>query len=159
MRGIKFLLAVGTGVFIGIGVSTLISIKEATARKPFTKEDLKLMNEELMALVKKGDELWHSPKLGKNGLTCANCHPDGANSNPHTFPKFQDNVGKVATLREMINWCIKKPLEGKELPEDSEEMKALEAYAIYMYRGFPLRPGDNTREYPPVKVKSGPGYP
>ncbi|WP_461832690.1 c-type cytochrome [Aquifex sp.] len=154
-RKVKFLL--GTGVVAGLFFHFFSNIVEA--RKPFTEEDLKLMNEELMALVKKGDELWHDPKLGKNGLTCANCHPDAANTNPHTFPKFQDNLGKVATLREMINWCIKVPLEGKELPEDSEEMKALEAYAIYMHRGFPLRPGDNTRAYPPVKVESGPGYP
>ena len=157
MKAVKLGAVLGAGVFVGLSIGFFLNVAEA--RKPFAEEDLKLMNEELIALVKKGDELWHSPKLGKNGLTCANCHPDGANANPHTFPKFQDNVGKVATLREMINWCIKRPLEGKELPEDSEEMKALEAYAIYMYRGFPLRPGDNTREYPPVKVKSGPGYP
>ena len=157
MKLLKVGFLLGAGVVAGLSFNFFSNIAEA--RKPFTEEDLKLMNEELIALVKKGDELWHDPKLGKNGLTCANCHPDAANANPHTFPKFQDNVGKVATLREMINWCIKRPLEGKELPEDSEEMKALEAYAIYMYRGFTLRPGDNTREYPPVKVKSGPGYP
>ncbi|EDP76344.1 hypothetical protein [Hydrogenivirga sp. 128-5-R1-1] len=157
MKAVKLGAVLGAGVFVGLSIGFFLNVAEA--RKPFAEEDLKLMNEELIALVKKGDELWHSPKLGKNGLTCANCHPDGANANPHTFPKFQDNVGKVATLREMINWCIKRPLEGKELPEDSEEMKALEAYAIYMYRGYPLKPGDNTREYPPVKVKSGPGYP
>ncbi len=157
MRGLKTLALLGAGSVLGLGISFIFNTAEA--RKPFTEEDLKLMNEELIALVKKGDELWHSPKLGKNGLTCANCHPDAANTNPHTFPKFQDNVGKVATLREMINWCIERPLEGKALPEDSEEMKALEAYAIYMYRGYTLRPGDNTRAYPPVRVESGPGYP
>ncbi len=157
MRGTRTLVLLGLGAFLGFSINFLINVAEA--RKPFEEEDLKAMNEALMELVKKGDELWHSPKLGNNGLTCANCHPDAANTNPHTFPKFQDNVGKVATLREMINWCIQRPLEGKALPEDSEEMKALEAYAIYMYRGYTLRPGDNTREYPPVKVESGPGYP
>jgi len=156
MRFVKTGVILGAGVLLGLSVSFFTKVAEA--RKPFTEKDLELMNKELIELVKKGDELWHSPTLGKNGLTCANCHPDAANSNPHTFPKFQDNIGKVATLREMINWCIKRPLEGKELPEDSEEMKALEAYAIYMYRGFPLKPGDNTREYPSIRVESGPGY-
>ncbi|MDQ7083280.1 MAG: hypothetical protein Q9N34_10345 [Aquificota bacterium] len=95
MRFLKAGALLGAGVLVGLSVNLFMNIAEA--RKPFSQEDLKLMNEELMALVKKGDELWHSPKLGKNGLTCANCHPDGANANPHTFPKFQDNVGKVAT--------------------------------------------------------------
>ncbi len=138
---------------------SLLYFNNSEAKSPFDEEELNLMNEELIELVKKGDELWHSPSLGTNGLTCANCHPDAANANPHTFPKYQSNIGKVATLREMINWCIQIPLKGKTLPEDSEEMKALEAYAIYMYRGFKLNPGDNKKAYPPVKVDSGPGYP
>ncbi len=146
-----------TGV-LSIAMATFL-IKTSAGKPPIPEEDLKLMNEELINLIKKGDKLWHSEKLGTNGLTCANCHPDAANSNPHTFPKFQENVGKVATLREMINWCIQIPLEGKTLPEDSEEMKALEAYSIYMHRGFKLKPGDNTKAYPPVEVKEGPGYP
>ncbi len=147
-----------TGI-LSIALFTTVFIKSSSAKSPLSEEDLKLMNEELINLIKKGDELWHSEKLGTNGITCANCHPDAANSNPNTFPKFQENVGKVATLREMINWCIQIPLEGKTLPEDSEEMKALEAYSIYMYRGFKLKPGDNIKPYPSVKVKEGPGYP
>ena len=155
MRIKRYLL---TGV-LAAGILTTLIIKDSKSKPPFEEEELKLMNEELINLVKKGDELWHSPKLGTNGLTCANCHPDAANSNPHTFPKYQSNIGKVATLREMINWCIQIPLKGKTLPEDSEEMKALEAYSIYMYRGFKLKPGDNEKAYPSVRVESGPGYP
>ncbi|GIX40282.1 MAG: hypothetical protein KatS3mg129_0015 [Leptospiraceae bacterium] len=133
--------------------------KAYVAKAPFTDSDLKMMNKELIKLVEEGDRLWHSPELGTNGLTCGNCHPDAANSNANTFPKFQTNIGDVATLRDMINWCIRVPLEGKELPHDSEKMKALEAYAIYMYRMQQLRPGDNSKEYPSNPVKSGPGYP
>ncbi|NPA51831.1 MAG: cytochrome C [Aquificae bacterium] len=155
MKNKRYIL---TGVF-ALAISSLIFVNSSLGKPPLSEEDLKLMNEELINLVKKGDELWHSEKLGTNGLSCANCHPDAANSNPHTFPKFQENVGKVATLREMINWCIQIPLEGKTLPEDSEEMKALEAYSIYMYRGFKLKPGDNQKAYPPVEVKEGAGYP
>lgn len=142
------------GIFTGLGIW-----KYTIAKSPFSNEDLQEMNKELLKLVEEGDRLWHSPELGTNGLTCGNCHPDAANSNPHTFPKFQTNAGDVITLREMINWCIKVPLEGKELPHDSPKMKALEAYSIYMYKNQPLKPGDNTKEYPSNPVKSGPGYP
>ena len=160
MEGRKSLALLGIGFVLG-GAVTLgsVAIKNALAKKPPTKKSLELMHKELIRYVKMGDELFHSPKLGRNGLTCANCHPDAANTNPHTFPKFQENVGEFATLRDMINWCIKVPLEGKPLPHDSEEMKALEAYIYYMNRGHVLRPGDNEKAYPPVPVESGPGYP
>ncbi len=151
MRVVKF--------FVMGSLILSVSANFSLSKPPFTEEDLKLMHEELINLVKKGDELFHSPKLGTNGLTCANCHPDAAFTNPDTFPKFQPNVGEVATLRDMINWCIKIPLKGKMLAHDSEEMKALEAYIYYMYRGRTLKPGDNTAPVPPVKVDSGPGYP
>ena len=146
-------------VFGGIIVFGMMNIESVVAKKTKKKKSLELMNKELIRYVKMGDELFHSDKLGTNGLACANCHPDAANTNPHTFPKFQENVGEFATLRDMINWCIKVPLEGKPLPHDSEEMKAIEAYIYYMYRGKTLVPGDNIKAHPPVKVESGPGYP
>jgi len=62
---------------------------------------------------------------------CAQCHPNPANSHPETYPKFQKQIGKVVTLSEMINWCIRNPLEGMPLEVDSPEMTALVAYATY----------------------------
>lgn len=141
------------------GVFSLYSYQPAQARTPFSKQVLATQQEALLTVVKKGDDLWHDAKLGTNGLACANCHPDAAAVNPHTFPKFQPNLGKVSALREMVNWCILVPLEGNKLKDDSEEMIALEAYAYYMHRGFKLTPGENALQHPAVKVRSGPGYP
>jgi thiosulfate dehydrogenase len=147
--------------FTGIAVASLafLALSPAEARKPFTQDELAAQSKELLETVKQGDDLWHDGKLGKNGLACGNCHPDGAASNPHTFPKFQANLGQVIPLRDMINWCIQVPLEGKALDVSSKEMKALEAYSFYMYRGFKLTPGEATQQHPSVKVKSGAGYP
>jgi thiosulfate dehydrogenase len=153
----KTIIAVAGGIAV-LAACWVLAPWSVQARPPFDDKTLKDMQQELLEVVKKGDALWHSGKLGTNGHACAGCHPDGANSNANTFPKFQSNIGKVATLREMINWCIKNPLEGKELPEHSEEMKALEAYAIYMHRGLALQPGENKKAVPGVPVKGGPGY-
>jgi thiosulfate dehydrogenase len=112
----------------------------------------------LMAAVKKGDDLWHDGKLGTNGLACGNCHPDGSASNPHTWPKYQTNLGKVGTLRDMINWCIAVPLQGKPLALDSDEMIAMEAYATFTHRGVAIAPAKD-EQHGAVPVKSGPGYP
>jgi thiosulfate dehydrogenase len=107
----------------------------------FTKQDLERWEAQFMQVVQQGRALWTDPKLGKNGVVCAQCHPNAANSHPETYPKFQKQIGKVVTLPEMINWCIRNPLEGVPLAVDSPEMTALVAYATYERRGVKLEPG------------------
>ncbi|MBD3160555.1 MAG: cytochrome C [Candidatus Latescibacteria bacterium] len=107
----------------------------------FTEEDLDRWDEEFMTVVEEGRALWISPELGTNGVACAQCHPNAANTHPETYPKFQQQLGRVATLREMINWCLLNPLEGAELDLDAPEMIAIEAYVHYERRGVPLDPG------------------
>ena len=107
----------------------------------FTKQDLQRWEREYMTVVQKGRELWTSPKLGTNGVACAQCHPNAANTHPETYPKFQKQLGRVATLREMINWCLQQPLQGKPLTLDDPQMVAIEAYVAYERRGVPMAPG------------------
>jgi thiosulfate dehydrogenase len=63
------------------------------------------------------------------------------NTHPETYPKFQKQIGSVATLRDMINWCIENPLEGEPMELDDPKMIALEAYITRERRGVPLDPG------------------
>lgn len=128
------------------------------AKKPFTAAEAEDQQRALLAMVKKGDELWHSDKLGTNGLACANCHPDASATNPHTWPKYQTDLGRVGTLRDMINWCIIVPLQGQAIDVSSEQMVAMEAYATYMHRGVKLAPAKD-EQHGGKPVKSGPGYP
>jgi len=41
--------------------------------------------------------------LVQGGVACAQCHPNAADTHPETYPKFQQQLGKVIALREMIN--------------------------------------------------------
>ena len=107
----------------------------------FTKKDQERWEKQYMGVVQKGRDLWTSPKLGTNGVACAQCHPNAANTHPETYPKFQKQLGRVIALREMINWCIQQPLEGKPLALDSPDMVALEAYVAHERRGVALAPG------------------
>jgi len=115
---------------------------EFTARSDeFTKEDLERWQNEYMSVVKKGRELWVSPDLGTNGVACAQCHPNAANTHPETYPKFQQQLGRVVPLRDMINWCLQNPLEGEILRLDDPRMIAIEAYVAYERRGVKMDPG------------------
>ena len=107
----------------------------------FTQKDLERWQQEYMSVVERGRALWVSPELGTNGVACAQCHPNAANTHPETYPKFQQQLGRVIALRDMINWCILNPLEGPTLALDSPEMIALEAYIMYERRGVALEPG------------------
>jgi len=107
----------------------------------FTKEDLARWEQEYMSVVKTGRELWTSPSLGTNGVACAQCHPNAANTHPETYPKFQQQIGRVIPLRDMINWCIQQPLEGQPLALDDPRMVALEAYVAHERRGVAMAPG------------------
>jgi len=107
----------------------------------FTEEDQERWTKEYMSVVEKGRALWGSPDLGTNGVACGQCHPNAANTHPETYPKFQQQLGKVIALRDMINWCILNPLEGQPLELDSADMVALEAYAHWERRGVELAPG------------------
>jgi len=107
----------------------------------FTQKDLDRWNDEFMSVVQKGRELWVSGELGTNGVACAQCHPNAANTHPETYPKFQQQLGRVATLREMINWCLQQPLEGEPLPLDDARLVAIEAYVTHERRGVALAPG------------------
>lgn len=107
----------------------------------FTEQDMQTWQSEFMSVVKQGRGLFTDPKLGSNGVVCAQCHPNGANTHPETYPKFQKQLGKVASLWEMVNWCIRNPLEGKDLAADSAEMTALLAYMTHERRGVKLEAG------------------
>jgi len=107
----------------------------------FTKEDQKRWHDEYMSVVQKGRELWTSADLGTNGVACAQCHPNAADTHPETYPKFQTQLGRVIALREMINWCLMNPLEGAPLELDDPDMIAMEAYVTHERRGVPLDPG------------------
>ena len=107
----------------------------------FTEADVERWQGEFMTVVQEGRALWGSPDLGTNGVACGQCHPNAANTHPETYPKFQQQIGKVVELRDMINWCIQNPLEGETLALDSADMIALEAYIAWERRGVPLAPG------------------
>src|SRR5262245_48692418 len=72
----------------------------------FTDAEQKRWQAQFEAVVKEGRAHWTDGKLGKNGVACAQCHPNAANTHPETYPKFQKQLGKVANLWEMVNWCL-----------------------------------------------------
>ena len=128
-------------VAVGVLAAAVLVSGLATQADEFTEDDLKRWEKEYESVVKQGRALWTSDELGTNKVACAQCHPNAANTHPETYPKFQQQLGRVIALRDMINWCLQQPLEGKPLALDDPKMVAIEAYIAHERRGVPLAPG------------------
>ena len=55
----------------------------------FTEKDVDRWMVQFEQVAQEGRALWTSPDIGTNGVVCAQCHPNGANTHPETYPKFQ----------------------------------------------------------------------
>jgi hypothetical protein len=109
----------------------------------FTARDQMLWKREEKKWIDEGYKAYHNAQAlgGTIGISCDMCHPDGSNTHPETYPKYQVQTKKVALLRDMINWCIENPLKGKPLAENDERLRAVEAYILSTRKGVALDPG------------------
>jgi cytochrome c len=122
--------------------SLLIAASPQSAQSDeFTDADLARWKQEYLTVVDQGEQLFHGGLQSKNTVSCDQCHPNAANTHPETYPKFQKQLGKVAVLGEMINWCIQNPLESEPLALDDPRMIALQSYITEQRRKVPLDPG------------------
>jgi cytochrome c len=119
----------------------LLALNGRVYADEFTNQDQQRWQAEYMAVVDKGEKLFHGGLNSKNTVSCDQCHPNAANTHPETYPKFQQQLGRVAVLGEMINWCIQNPLESGPLALDDPRMVALQAYITFERRGVELAAG------------------
>jgi cytochrome c peroxidase len=84
-------------------------------------------DEKAAPTVEQGKKLFGDPSLGTNGKTCATCHPSDEKVG-ELAARGEWFGGKAKTLEQAINFCVKGPLEGKPLPEDSAKLKSIAMY-------------------------------
>ncbi len=80
-----------------------------------------------------------------NNLACASCHLNGG-TKPFgapligvikRFPQYRGREDKMGTIEERINGCMERSMNGKMMPESSQEMQALIAYMGWLGRAAP----------------------
>jgi cytochrome c len=105
-----------------------------------TKEDVLVWQNETVKFAVEGSRIFHNgDELGSTiAVSCDMCHPHAANTHPETYPKFQPQLGRVALLRDMINWCLQHPVRAPQLAADDPKMRALEAYIYAQRKGKAL---------------------
>lgn len=82
------------------------------------------------------------PRNVGNALNCASCHLNAgtvADGSPYIgvsafFPGYAPRAGRVITLEDRINGCFLRSMNGKPLPLESDEIRAMVAYFDWMRR-------------------------
>lgn len=90
------------------------------------------------------------PQNVGDALNCTSCHLNVgtvAEGSPFVgvsamFPSYLPRAGRVITLAERINGCFRRSMNGKPLPVDGDDMKAMIACFDWMTRK--TKPGDGT---------------
>ncbi|MBE3596448.1 MAG: c-type cytochrome [Hydrogenibacillus sp.] len=100
--------------------------------------------------IKYGYELMNKtntllPDYVGNRLSCSSCHANGGmdDTSPYlgvaaVFPQYIARSGKVITLEDRINGCFMRSMNGKPLPYNSDEMRAMVAYLTFISEGVPV---------------------
>jgi thiosulfate dehydrogenase len=87
----------------------------------------------------------HAKAYVGNGLNCTSCHLNGgtvAFAAPlvglwGVFPEYAARSARVETLADRINDCFARSMNGRALPVDGVEMRALLAYTAWLSTGVP----------------------
>ena len=102
-----------------------------------------------------------SKRYAGNNLACTSCHVDAGGrkfGNPWvgtfaSFPQYRGREDAISTTEERINGCMERSLNGRKLPLDSVEMKAMTSYLHFLDGGGTLKLKALERAADPVAGK------
>lgn len=104
-----------------------------------------------------------------NNLACQNCHI-GAGTQPFgnplagsfaNYPSYRARSGSVGTIEERIQGCMRRSMNGNELPPDGPEMTAMVAYLKFLAAGRPVGeplPGQGPGRMPELDRAANPEH-
>ncbi len=101
-----------------------------------------------------------SMRFTGNGLECQNCHLEAGTKKFAlplagvwgVFPQFIARENEVRTLEERINGCMERSMNGRALPSDGPQMKAMLAYIRFISGDVPTGRSANGRGAPPLPL-------
>ena len=87
-----------------------------------------------------------SKRYAGNNLACVSCHLDAGGrkfGNPWvgtfiSFPQYRGREDAISTTEERVNGCMERSMNGKTLPLDSAELKAMTTYLHFLSTGIPV---------------------
>lgn len=95
-----------------------------------------------------------------NNLACVNCHLKAGTQAgsaswigvAERFPKFGGRSNKIGSLEDRVNGCMERSMNGKKLPKDSRQMKAIISYMNWLGEGLPEEKKKEFAGYVSIKL-------
>lgn len=148
-------------LFLGLAVSAALTAGTfAQGQKDWQAPDInKLPDDKYGQMARRGKVLMEatykhigpevkdvSKRYAGNNLSCVACHMDAGGrkfGNPWvgtfvSFPQYRGREDAVSTTEERINGCMERSMNGRKLPLESEEMKAMMTYLQFLSTGIPV---------------------
>jgi len=84
-------------------------------------------------------------RFAGNNLACTNCHLAGGTKKfglplfgiYDDFPAYSARTGGTISIEDRINSCMTRSMNGRAMPNDAPEMRALVAYVEFLSTGVP----------------------
>jgi len=143
----RLLVAIFACAFAGVASNGLAADPPVPLRVPSTAS---IPSGPLGVDVRRGEALFNTTQATAqayvgNGLQCTSCHLQGgtvAYAAPlvglwGVFPEFVARSDRVETLADRINDCFRRSMNGRPLPVDGTDMRALLAYTAWLSTGVP----------------------
>jgi len=106
-------------------------------------------------------------RFAGNNLACRNCHLEAGTKKfglalfglYGDFPKYSARTGADISIEDRINSCMTRSMNGRPMPADAPEMKALVAYVKFLSSGVSpgeQLPGRGTGKMPELERAADP---
>jgi len=96
-----------------------------------------------------------------NNFACASCHQEAGTkkwSAPFmatmpNFPQYRNRDETIGSIEGRVNGCMERSMNGRALPEDGKEMRAIVTYMHWLSQGIPVGAKVSGAEFPQVDRK------
>ena len=96
-----------------------------------------------------------------NNYACASCHQEAGTkkwSAPFmatfgNFPQYRNRDETIGSIEGRVNGCMERSMNGRALPEDGKEMRAIVTYMHWLSQGIPVGAKVQGAEFPQVDRK------
>lgn len=100
-------------------------------------------------------------RFAGNNYSCSSCHQEAGTklygapfiATYANFPQYRNRDESIGNIEERINGCMSRSMNGKELPSNSKEMKAMVAYMYWLGQNIPIGAKVKGAEFPQIDRK------
>ncbi len=100
-------------------------------------------------------------RFAGNNYSCSSCHQEAGTkkwSAPFmttsiSFPQYRNRDESIGSIEERVNGCMTRSMNGKPLPENGKEMRAIVTYMHWLSQGLPVGAKVKGAEFPQIDRK------